>query len=31
MRKGEQTRHEIIRKAASIFNQKGYEVLPYPI
>jgi TetR/AcrR family transcriptional regulator, transcriptional repressor for nem operon len=25
MRKGEQTRHEIIRKAASIFNQKGYE------
>ena len=25
MRKGEQTRREIIRKAASIFNQKGYE------
>ena len=25
MRKGEQTRHEIIRKAAPIFNQKGYE------
>ncbi len=25
MRKGEQTRGEIIRKAASIFNQKGYE------
>ena len=25
MRKGEQTRHEIIHKAASIFNQKGYE------
>ena len=25
MRKGEQTRHEIIRKAAAIFNQKGYE------
>src|SRR5271167_2271935 len=24
MRKGEQTRQEIIRKAASIFNQKGY-------
>jgi TetR/AcrR family transcriptional regulator, transcriptional repressor for nem operon len=24
MRKGEQTRHEIIRKAAPIFNQKGY-------
>jgi TetR/AcrR family transcriptional regulator, transcriptional repressor for nem operon len=25
MRKGEQTRHEIIRKAAPVFNQKGYE------
>jgi TetR/AcrR family transcriptional repressor of nem operon len=25
MRKGEQTRHEIIRKAAPLFNQKGYE------
>ena len=25
MRKGEETRHEIIRKAAPIFNQKGYE------
>lgn len=25
MRKGEQTRHEIIRKAAPIFNQRGYE------
>lgn len=25
MRKGEQTRHAIIRKAAPIFNQKGYE------
>ena len=25
MRKGEQTRGEIIRKAASIFNQKGYD------
>ena len=25
MRKGEQTRHEIIRKAAPIFNQKSYE------
>jgi TetR/AcrR family transcriptional regulator, transcriptional repressor for nem operon len=25
MRKGERTRHEIIRKAASIFNEKGYE------
>jgi TetR/AcrR family transcriptional regulator, transcriptional repressor for nem operon len=25
MRKGEQTRHEIIRKAAPIFNQKGYD------
>jgi TetR/AcrR family transcriptional repressor of nem operon len=25
MRKGEQTRQEIIRKAAPIFNQKGYE------
>ena len=25
MRKGEQTRWEIIRKAAPIFNQKGYE------
>src|ERR1700730_5512704 len=25
MRKGEQTRREIIRKAAPIFNQKGYE------
>ncbi len=24
MRKGEQTRQEIIRKAAPIFNQKGY-------
>ena len=24
MRKGEQTRREIIRKAAPIFNQKGY-------
>ena len=25
MRKGEQTRHEIIRRAAPIFNQKGYD------
>lgn len=25
MRKGEQTRHEIIRKAAPIFNQRGYD------
>jgi TetR/AcrR family transcriptional regulator, transcriptional repressor for nem operon len=25
MRKGEQTRREIIRKAASIFNQRGYD------
>src|SRR5260370_16588950 len=25
MRKGEQTRQEIIRKAAPIFNQRGYE------
>src|SRR5260370_5367864 len=25
MRKGEQTRREIIRKAGSIFNQKGYD------
>src|SRR5260370_14885995 len=25
MRKGEQTRREIIRKAAAIFNQKGYD------
>src|SRR5258706_11383020 len=25
MRKGEQTRREIIRKAAPIFNQKGYD------
>jgi len=25
MRKGEQTRREIIRKAATIFNQKGYD------
>ena len=25
MRNGEQTRHEIIRKAAPIFNQRGYE------
>jgi Bacterial regulatory proteins, tetR family len=25
MRKGGQTRHAIIRKAAPIFNQKGYE------
>ena len=25
MRKGEQTRKEIIRKAATIFNQKGYD------
>ena len=25
MRKGEQTRHKIIRKAAPIFNQRGYE------
>ena len=25
MRKGEQTRREIIRKAAPIFNQKGFE------
>jgi TetR/AcrR family transcriptional regulator, transcriptional repressor for nem operon len=25
MRKGEQTRQEIVRKAAPIFNQKGYE------
>jgi TetR/AcrR family transcriptional regulator, transcriptional repressor for nem operon len=25
MRKGEQTRLEIIRKAAPIFNQKGYD------
>jgi TetR/AcrR family transcriptional repressor of nem operon len=25
MRKGQQTRHEIIRKAAPIFNQKGYD------
>jgi AcrR family transcriptional regulator len=24
VRKGEQTRQEIIRKAAPIFNQKGY-------
>ena len=24
MRKGEQTRQEIIRKAAPIFNQRGY-------
>jgi TetR/AcrR family transcriptional repressor of nem operon len=24
VRKGEETRQEIIRKAASIFNQKGY-------
>jgi hypothetical protein len=25
MRKGEQTRQEIIRRAAPLFNQKGYE------
>jgi TetR/AcrR family transcriptional regulator, transcriptional repressor for nem operon len=25
VRKGEQTRHEIIRRAAPIFNQKGYD------
>ncbi len=25
MRKGEQTRQDIIRKAAPIFNQKGYD------
>src|SRR5207237_8477483 len=25
MRKGEQTRHKIIRKAAPLFNQRGYE------
>ncbi len=25
MRKGEQTRRDIIRKAAPIFNQKGYD------
>ena len=25
MRKGERTRHEIIRRAAPIFNQRGYE------
>jgi hypothetical protein len=25
VRKGEQTRQEIIRKAASIFKQKGYD------
>src|SRR6266571_4275118 len=25
MRKGEQTRREIIRRAAPIFNQKGYD------
>ena len=25
MRKGDQTRQEIIRKAAPIFNQKGYD------
>jgi len=25
VRKGEQTRREIIRKAAPIFNQKGYD------
>ena len=25
MRKGEQTRQEIIRKAATIFNQRGYD------
>ena len=25
MRKGEQTRHDIIRKAAPIFNQRGYD------
>ena len=25
MRKGEKTRHDIIRKAAPLFNQKGYE------
>jgi TetR/AcrR family transcriptional regulator, transcriptional repressor for nem operon len=25
MRKGEQTRYEIIRKAAPILNQRGYE------
>ena len=25
MRKGEQTRQEIIRKAAPIFNQRGYD------
>jgi TetR/AcrR family transcriptional regulator, transcriptional repressor for nem operon len=25
MRKGEQTRREIVRKAAPIFNQKGYD------
>src|SRR6202041_1061990 len=25
MRKGEQTRQEIVRKAAPIFNQKGYD------
>jgi len=25
VRKGEQTRQEIIRKAAPIFNQKGYD------
>ena len=33
MRKGEQTRQEIIRKAAPIFNQKGYSgaALPSPI
>ena len=25
MRKGEQTRQDIIRKAAPIFNQRGYD------
>jgi TetR/AcrR family transcriptional regulator, transcriptional repressor for nem operon len=30
MRKGEQTRHAIIRKAAPIFNQKGYEDAALP-
>ena len=31
MRKGEQTRQEIIRKAAPIFNQKGTTAQRFPI
>jgi len=31
MRKGEQTRQEIIRKAAPIFIRKGIAALPSPI